>query len=350
MSNKKILKLNELLILNVDALTRRVSNRESERREFKLKFDNGNLPKLARTMASFANREGGVFFFGIRNQPRELIGVKENEIPDDVVFTNFLKEYFEPEILFESKTIELLGKSIHCLIVKPSMNKPVICRKSKSLVIQGKPQKEILREGAIYYRYSASSDEIKYADLKIILDNERENFFKSMIDNITLLNKVGMNRAAVIDAQELSESNNSASMFLTNDTARNLNWIDSGRFVEDEDDGEKAYYVVRKVEIKHGVEIAKPTDFAITHQLTKTDLCKAVKISTNHIEAVIWKLGIKDNPRYHISTHHGKNRLHKFKEECEKTILEAYPLDMEKRLDSIKKAAEEYKAALRNIN
>ena len=60
MSNKKILKLNELLILNVDALTKRVSNRESERREFKLKFDNGNLPKLARTMASFANREGGV--------------------------------------------------------------------------------------------------------------------------------------------------------------------------------------------------------------------------------------------------------------------------------------------------
>ena len=134
----------------------------------------------------------------------------------------------------------------------------------------------------------------KYADLKIILDNERENFFKSMIDNITLLNKVGMDRAAIIDAQELSESNNSASVFLTNDTARNLNWIDSGRFVEDEDDGEKTYYVVRKVEIKHGVEIAKPTDFAKTHQLTKTALCKVVKISGANFEAVIWKLGIKD--------------------------------------------------------
>jgi len=30
---------------------------------------------------------------------------------------------------------------------------------------QGATEKEILREGAIYYRYSASSDEIKYADL-----------------------------------------------------------------------------------------------------------------------------------------------------------------------------------------
>lgn len=347
MSNKKLLKLNDLLILSVDEVTKRVSNRESERREFKLKFENNNLPKFARTMASFANRDGGVLFFGIKDRPRELVGVNEKEIPDDVVFTNFLKEYFEPEILFESKTIELLGKSIHCLIVKPSMNKPVICRKSKSLVIQGKPQKEVLREGAIYYRYSASSDEIKYADLKIILDNEKENFFKSMIDNITLLNKVGMDRAAIIDAQELSESNNSASVFLTNDTARNLNWIDSGRFVEDEDDGEKAYYVVRKVEIKHGVEIAKPTDFAITHQLTKSALCNVVEISANHIEAIIWKLGIKDNPRYHISSSHGKNKIHKFKKECEDTILDAYPLDMGKRPEAIKKVAEEYKAALR---
>lgn len=347
MSNKKILKLNELLILNVDALTKRVSNRESERREFKLKFDNGNLPKLARTMASFANREGGVLFFGIRDQPRELVGVNEHEIPDDVIFTNFLKQYFEPEILFESKTIELLGKNIHCLIIKPSINKPVICRKSKSLVMQGKPQKEILREGAIYYRYSASSDEIKYADLKIILDNEKENFFKSMIDNITLLNKVGMDRAAIIDAQELSENDSSASVFLTNDTARNLNWIDSGRFVEDEGDGEKAYYVVRKVEIKHGVEMAKPTDFAITHQLTKTALCKSVKISGLNFDAVIWKLGIKDNSKYHISSNHGKNKIHKFKKECEDIILNAYPLDMEKRLEAVKKITEEYKAALR---
>ncbi len=176
MSNKKLLKLNELLILSVDEITKRVSNRESEHREFKLKFENNNLPKFARTMASFANRDGGVLFFGIKDRPRELVGVNEKEIPDDVVFTNFLKEYFEPEVLFESETIELYGKKIHCIVIKKSINKPVICRKSKSIPTQhGKPQKDILREGAIYYRYSASSDEIKYADLRIILDMEKVN-------------------------------------------------------------------------------------------------------------------------------------------------------------------------------
>lgn len=348
MANHKPLELNKLIKLKVDRGTKRVSNRESEHREFKLKFVNNNLPKLTRTMSSFANRDGGVLFFGIKDRPRELVGVIEQEIPDDVVFTNFLKEYFQPEILFKSKTIELYGKKIHCLIIKSAIQKPVICRKSKSIRRQqGKPDKEVLREGAIYYRYSASSDEIKYADLRIMLDSEREAFFKSMVDNITLLNKVGMDRAAIVDAQEMSGSDRAASVFLTNNTAQNLNWIDSGRFVEEEDEAKKAYYVVRKVEIKHGVEVPTPTDFAKTHPLTKTALSKSVKINGINFDAITWKLGIKDNPKYHIPSYHGKNKIHKFKEESKDIILQAYPLDMEKRLEAIKKVAEEYTAALR---
>jgi hypothetical protein len=342
------LQLSKLLELKVDRDTRRVKNRESEHREFKLKFENNNIPKFSRTMAAFANRDGGVLFFGIKDRPRELIGVEDRDIPDDVVFTNFLQEYFQPEILFESETIELLNQQVHCLVVKPSSKKPVICKKSKSIrTQQNKPDKEVLREGAIYYRYSASSDEIKYADLVIMLDKEREAFFKSMVDNITLLNKVGMDKAAVVNAHELSGSNQAASVFLTNDTAENLNWIDSGKFVEDESEGGKAYYVVRKVEIKHGVKIPTPTDFAKTHPLTKTALSKEVKITGMDFDAVIWKLGIKDNPKYHISSYHGKNRIHKFTNQSKDLILEEYPLNLERRRDVIKAVTEEYKEALR---
>lgn len=347
MPNNK-LQLSKLLTLKIDRSTRRVSNRESEHREFKLKFENNNIPKFARTMASFANRDGGVLFFGIKDRPRELVGVTDREIPDDVVFTNFLKEYFQPEILFESKIITILGKQVHCLIIKPSVRKPVICKKPKSIrTEQNKPDKEVLREGAIYYRYSASSDEIKYADLTIMLDNEREVFFKSMVDNITLLNKVGMDKAAIVNAHELSGNNQAASVFLTNDTAENLNWIDSGKFVEDENEGGKAYYVVRKVEIKHGVEIPTPTDFAITHPMTKTALSRDVRIIGVDFDAVTWKLGIKDNPNYHISSYHGKNRIHKFTSQAKEIILSSFPLALEKRRDVIKVVTEEYKAALR---
>lgn len=345
---KQELELGNLLELDIDRFTKRISNRESEHREFKLKFENKNLPKLAKAMASFSNRDGGVIFFGIKDRPRELVGVLDHEIPDDVVFTNFVKEYFEPEITFESKTFEALGLKVHCLIVKPSTRKPVICRKSKSIrVEQGTTEKEILREGAIYYRYSASSDEIKYADLRNILDNEREQYFKSLVDSVTLINKVGVDKAAIVNAQELSGDDQSASVYLTNDTAKNLNWIDKGRFTEDKNQGGKAYYVVRKVEIKHGIEVPIPTDYAKTHPLTKTALSKKVKISPLDFDAVIWKLGIKDNLKFHFSSYHGKNPIHKFTEACTEIILKALPLEMEKRRDAIKVIAEEYKAALR---
>lgn len=347
MKNKKPQPYN-LLKLNINTNTKRVSNRESEHREFKLKFENSGLPKFAKTMASFANRDGGVIFIGIRNNPREIIGIPESDIPDDVVFTNFLNEYFQPEISFESKTIDLCDKKIHCLIVNPSIRKPVICKKTKSIKSEpGKADSLILREGAIYYRYSASSDEIKYADLNIILDDERKKYFKSMIDNITLLNSVGINRAAIVDAMDLSGSNQTASIYITNETAKNMNWIDGGKFVEEEGDGAKAYYVVRNVEIKQGIEISKPTDFNKSHPITKTSLTKSVKISANDIDSVLWKLGIKDNLKYHYPSSHGKNKIHKFTETAKELILKSFPLDLENRKEQIKSVVIEHRAALR---
>lgn len=338
-----------LINLKVDKTTKRVTSRESTQREFKIRFENQNLPRIAKTMASFANRDGGIIFFGIKDNPREIIGITDDTIPDDVVITNFLKQYFQPEIFFESSTIEINGVAIHCLLVKPSINKPIMCCRTKVIKsAQGKSNKEVLREGAIYYRYGASSDEIKYAELKKILDIERENFFKSMIDNITLLNKVGTDRAAIVNAEEMSQSDHPASIYLTSNTAKNLNWIDSGRFAESQDDSENAYYVVRKVEIKHGVEVAKPTDFSKTHPLTKTELSRRVKISGRNLDAVTWKLGIKDNPVFHISSKHGKNMIHKFKTQCVDIILEEYPLNMDQeRSVIIKKVAKEYFDSLR---
>lgn len=102
--------LSKLLKLNVDRATHRVKNKESEHREFKIEFDVKNLPKFAKTMAAFANRDGGVLLFGVKDRPRDIIDIKENNIPDDVVLTNFLKEYFQPEVIFQSETITIHGK------------------------------------------------------------------------------------------------------------------------------------------------------------------------------------------------------------------------------------------------
>lgn len=233
--------MNELLELSIDDKTFRVANRESERREFKRIFDNESLWKYAKSMVAFANRDGGIIFFGIKDSPRELIGIAGDK-PNELVFANFLKEYFEPEIPFELDTKKYYGKTILYVYVPSSSSKPIVCKKKKiqQFKEKGKQDKEVLREGAIYYRYSSASEEIKYPELRKILDERVQNVFHSLVDNITLINKIGYDKVAISNARELSGNNLTTSVYVTTETAKNINWIRKGRFVESDDDGDKA--------------------------------------------------------------------------------------------------------------
>ncbi len=335
--------MNELLELSIDDKTFRVANRESERREFKNLFDKESLWKYAKTIVSFANRDGGIIFFGIKDKPRELIGIVGDK-PDELVFANFLKEYFEPEISFDLDTKKYYGKTILYILIPPSSSKPIICKKKKiqQFKERGKQDKELLREGAIYYRYSSASEEIKYPELKKILDEGVQKVFHSLVDNITLINKVGYDKVAILDAKELSGNDMTTSVYVTTETAKNINWIRKGRFVESDDDGNKAFYVTREIEIRHGVEVEKPVDPGKTHTLTKTALTKEVSISNSYINAVLWKLGLLDNSRYHLSGTHGMNHWHKFTVSAKDKILTEYPKNMPRREERIKEAFDEY--------
>lgn len=331
--------MTELLELSIDSKNFRVTNRECEHREFKLAFDKDNLWKYAKTMASFANRNGGVIFFGIKDKPRELAGVS-GTLPDELVFANFLKEYFEPEINFSLDTKKYHGKMLLYVKVASSTQKPVICKKKKVLQFKekGKQDKELLREGSIYYRYSSSSDEIKYPELQKILEERTQRLFSSLIENITLINKVGHDRVALVDANELSGNDRTAKVYITSETAKNINWIQKGRFTETEDEGEKAFFVTKEIEIRHGVEVEKaiPTDPSKTHPLTKTELGDLVQIKSPYLDPILIKIGLLDSLEHHYPQQHGKTILHKFSDGAAEKILAAYPLNMKKRKEEIK--------------
>lgn len=331
--------MSELLELTVHNQTLRVTNRESERREFKLAFEKENLWKYAQTIIAFANRDGGVIFFGIKNSPRELVGITGTE-PDELVFSNFLKEYFEPEVPFTLDTKKIQGKKVLYVLVKPSTDKPIICKKKKVQQFRekGKADQELLREGAIYYRYSSSNGEIKYPELKKILDERVQKVFHSLVENITLINKVGHDRAAIVDAAGLSGDNKTATVYITTETAQNMNWISKGRFSETEDEADKAFYVVKEVEIKHGIEVEKavPTDPSKTHPHTKTALGKSVQINSPYLDPIIQKLDLFGKAEYHFPQKRGKNIWHNFSDKAAERILSAYPHDMKDRKDKIK--------------
>jgi len=336
--------MNQLLNLKVDKEKLLVKNREHEHREFKRQFDNASIWKYAKTIVSFANKDGGVIFFGIADNPRNLVGIDRVE-PESLVIANFLKEYFEPEVSIELGVLEILTKKILYILVEPSLNKPIICKKRKIQKADkaGLSDKELLREGAIYYRYASASEEIKYPELKSILDGRVQGVFKSLVDNITLINKVGLDQAAIVNAYDFSGDGKASSVYVTTETAKRINWIRKGKFAENDIDGEKAYFVTKEVVLSKGVEIEKPVDPSKTHVMTKKDLCNEVEIK-NYIFAVLWKLNLLNNLVYHYSGKHGKNTLHKFTLETKEIILKNYPLDMDKRSETIKQIDTEYKA------
>jgi predicted HTH transcriptional regulator len=56
----------------------RIYGREGKSIEYKQSYNHGSMAQYFKTMASFANADGGYIIFGIGDSPREFLGLKEN--------------------------------------------------------------------------------------------------------------------------------------------------------------------------------------------------------------------------------------------------------------------------------
>lgn len=94
---------------------KRIYGREGKTIEYKQSYNHAGMAQYFKTMASFANAEGGYIIFGIGDSPREYIGLstKSREQFDSLKieeFTNNLNEYFQPEIMWEHTLFEYRSK------------------------------------------------------------------------------------------------------------------------------------------------------------------------------------------------------------------------------------------------
>jgi predicted HTH transcriptional regulator len=100
--------------------------------EFKLSFDLRSGPEYARSMAAFANNEGGYLVFGVRNAPHELVGISRDrfEAVDPVKITDILNSYFSPEIQWDFGLIEFEGRNLGFIYTYQALEKPIVATKS----------------------------------------------------------------------------------------------------------------------------------------------------------------------------------------------------------------------------
>ena len=93
-----------------------IRSRESNTVEFKQSFNKGNTAAYAKTMAAYANNSGGYIIFGITDSPSKIVGLKNDNLRDDMVGCPALTISFEDLYLQDMK---LSSEIIPSLVADP---------------------------------------------------------------------------------------------------------------------------------------------------------------------------------------------------------------------------------------
>ena len=211
----------------------RIYGREGKTIEYKQSYNHGAMARYFRTMSSFANAEGGYIIFGIKDKPREYIGLtsssrKQFENLKIEVFTNNLNNYFQPEIKWEHTLFEFRSKEFGVIYTHPLENKPCVCSKT----YDDSDDSHCLKEGDIYYRYRARSERIKYSELnQIFVDKERQQT-KSWIELIQKIGKIGVANASLLDLNSGEINTDHANIVIDEDLLSKLRFVKEGNFSE----------------------------------------------------------------------------------------------------------------------
>ena len=303
------------LLTNVDEKGY-LKRRESSTTEFKENFNLGNFPKYAKTMAAFANKDGGIIIFGVKDSPREPIGLKNpqkfNEIKQEKI-TQFLLEHFAPEIKYELGTIAIDYKIFGYLFTYPSDEKPVICKKDKD---------QEIKSGEIYYRYRGQSKKIEYAELRKIIQEYREKERLSWMKLIEKIAQVGPKHIALVDllngaisTSEIKGTQLIIEKNLLNDLKEKVKFIEEGHFSETE--GEPTLKIIGEVKTTDSLilpDLDPNRDYPYRQKTMAEELKQDFPfIRPYDVQVLVWHLNLKGNKKYHLEFDTSeKTKTHKF--------------------------------------
>ena len=207
-----------------ETIADRIISRESGYLEFKESFNWNSKDKYSKSMVAFANNKGGYIVFGIKDKPRDLVGLQSNnfEDVDEAKITAYLNGVFAPEIIFEKFVITVNTKKIGLLYTQQAKTKPIVCLKNDGE----------LKEADIYYRYNASSERIKYPELKAMFDFVKEEERKDWMDHFEKISKIGPTNAAIMDTIGGEITGKGGTLVIDKKLIPKLKFINQGHFQE----------------------------------------------------------------------------------------------------------------------
>lgn len=142
---------------------------ESRRLEFKQAWSGGN--KITRTAIAFANGAGGRMIFGVRNEPREILGLSDKELFDlEERVSNHIYDTCVPAIVPEVFIQDVDGRALLVVEIYPGPQKPYHLKRA------GRTEGTYVRVGSVNRK--ASQDVIaslERARMKVSFDEEPQH-------------------------------------------------------------------------------------------------------------------------------------------------------------------------------
>lgn len=214
------------------------------------------------------------------------------------------------------KRMNFMEKQFGRLWVEEAPQKPIVCSKT---------YKNILREAAIYYRYRGETKEIGYTELSRILANEREKEKLLWLRHVEKIGQVGPQNIHLIDTFNGEIQTGHGKILLDKSIADKLKFIKEGEFQEK--NGAPALKLVGEVTGVVDTSNVPKTDLLYPYRFG--DLKEKFGFNNFEFQAILWKLDVKGNAKYHTEIKTSKtSSTHKYSKEFSsrlQSIFERYP-------------------------
>jgi len=166
--------LEDLFTLNSDECVR---FKEDNRYEYKSIIDWTNDTakiKYLKELVALSNAGGGYLIFGIDDKTYKPTGLSEQKSIDLKLITDWHQKYFAPAIEISGRTFQKDGVDYFVVYSAPFKEIPCVAIK----------EREEIKNGVIYYRYSGKSEPIKGTDLiKLLFSIKRESAAYDLLDH-----------------------------------------------------------------------------------------------------------------------------------------------------------------------
>ena len=288
----------------------RVKSRERHNLEYKEAFGLSSWAKYAKTMAAFANNQGGYILFGIKDSPREVKGVNAafNDFKQEK-FTESLNSLFSPELIWDCGTVDVDGVLIGFIYTEESYSKPVISLRSES--------SEKINSGDVFYRYRGRSEKIKYPEMNRIIEERAKKERDQILKLMETIRKSDTTNLGIVNYNNGRFSTPygtdiAVDKKLVMQVLRKAKYIKKGSF--DETEGIPVLKVTGNIDLAEEVPVPD-IEPDVQYPYIQKQLAEKLNISKTELYALIYHFEMKGTKKFHMeisSSLSGKQKIHKF--------------------------------------